>query len=185
MIVGNSEDDRIAIVTLVDEDRLGAVIGSKGRVEKYIENKLNVDIKIDTQKGKVLIITERNNIENGLRAKMIVEAIAHGISFDHAKKLIDNPDYVLEVLDISEYARNKSDMIRIKARLIGQGGKIKTLIEDELSVKISIRDKYVAILGKHTNVNIAKDVIQMICRGSKYGRALKRINDYRLLQDIY
>lgn len=184
MAVNQSGEDKIAIITSVDEDRLGAVIGSKGRVEKYLECELGVEIKIDAQRSKVIIVTNRSNIENGLKAKMVIEAIAHGISFDNAKKLIESSEYTLEIIDISEFVRNRKDLTRIKARLIGQSGRIKTLIEDELNVKIAVRDRYVAILGKYTDVNIAKDVIQTICRGSKYGRALKKISDYKLLQDL-
>lgn len=184
-VAENSRGNRIAIVLSVDEDRLGAVIGTKGRVEKYLEKSLGIVIKIDSKKGKVIITADRGNVEAALKARMVVEAIANGISFEDAKKVLENPDYILEIIDISEYARSKRDLMRIKARLIGKQGKIKTLLEDELGVKIAIRNKYVAILGRYQDVMMAKEAVQAICRGSKYGRVLKKIENYKIMRNIY
>ncbi len=181
----NTDQNKITMVVSVDEERLGAVIGTKGRVEKYLEKTLGVKIKVDAGRSKVIITADRNNVEDALKAKTVIEAIAHGISFEDAKKLAEDPDYILEIIDISEYVRNRRDLTRIKARLIGRKGKIKTLIEDELNVKIAIRDKHVTIVGRYHDVMIAKEAIQAICRGSKYGRVLKKIEDYKIMRDLY
>lgn len=176
----SGSSNEVALVISVDEDRIGAIIGTKGKVERDIEQRLGVKIKVIPDKGKVIVVADRDKIENAWRAKMIIEAIAHGISYDYARRLIDDSDYVLEVIDISEYARHRRDLQRIKGRLIGTHGKVKTRIEEELNVRISIRDRYVAILGKYDDVGIAKEAIKAICRGSKYSNVMRKIEEYKM-----
>ena len=179
-----SLQNKLMMVVRIDEDRVGAVIGPKGSILKRIEEALNVIIKVRKDKAEVIIVSERQNIENALRAKMIIEAIANGISSSNAFVIVDNPDYVLEIVNIDEYARNRRDLRRIKSRIIGKEGKIKRLIEDELDVKISIRQKKVAILGKYMDVQIAKEAIISICKGSKYGRILRKIEEFKMQQQF-
>ncbi len=187
LTAGNKEGidkKSIAVVVNVDEDRIGAVIGTKHSVIRRIESALKVRVKVKRGKGEVLILSSRENIDNVLKAKMIIEAIANGIPSTYALDALEKADYILEIINIDDYARGKKDLRRIKSRIIGRGGRIKRIIEDELNVNISIRGKKVAILGKYTNVQAAKDAIISICRGSKHGRVLKKIEEFKMIQQL-
>jgi len=171
---------KIMVVVPIDYGRVGVIIGSKQDVKKKIEQKLGVEIKINANRGEIIIIASRGNIDNVLRAKMVITAISYGFSPANAFILIENPEYIFEVVDISDYARNRRDISRIKSRLIGRGGKIRMKFEDELSVRISIYDKYVAIIGRYDDVMVAKEAVLSICRGSKINRVMKKIEEYRI-----
>lgn len=174
------DSGRIAVVVPVDSNRIGVIIGSKQNIKKILEQKLGVKIKVNVERGEIIIVSYRNNINNVLRAKMVITAVSYGFSPSNALVLIENPEYILEVVNIDEYARSKKDISRIKSRLIGRGGKIRMKFEDDLNVKISIYDKYVSIIGKYDDVMIAKEAIISICRGSKVGRIMKKIEEYRM-----
>ncbi len=176
----SDNEGKIAMVVSVSEERIGVVIGTRRSVEKKIERLLGVKIKVRPGREEILIVAPRDNIENALKAKMVVEAIAHGFSPQDALILAEKSDYTLEVINIEEYAKSGRDLSRIRARLIGKGGKIKSKIEDELGVKIAISGKKVAIIGKYWDVLAAKEAVVAICRGSKHGRVLKKVEEYRM-----
>jgi len=173
-------EDKVTFVVAVDEDRVGVIIGARGTIERRIERMFKVKIKINPSRGEVLIISSRDNIDGALKAKTAIEAISLGIPPNLALSMIEKPDYVLEIVNIEDYARGKSDVRRIKSRLIGRQGRIRMKIEDELNVKIAIKNKHVAIIGHYLDVMAAKEAIVAICRGSKYGRVMRKIEEYKL-----
>ena len=149
----------------VRRDRIGVVIGKDGRTKEMIEKTFNVKLSVDSNTSTVYVApAEGATPFNVMRAKQAIEAISLGFKPEDALLLSDE-EYHFEVINVSEAARNPSDLRRIKARIIGENGKAKKMIEQMSGTKIVIGDKVVGILGEYENVEIARRAINMLIEG--------------------
>ena len=115
--------------------------------------------------GDVFIEGESMDVFNSLN---IIKAIGRGFNPDIALKLLSE-DYVLEVIPIEDFSRNKKDLIRIRSRLIGTEGKARKSIESLTNTSIVVYGKTVGIIGKIDNVMLARQAIINLSQGSKHG----------------
>jgi ribosomal RNA assembly protein len=115
------------------------------------------------------------------KARDIVRAIGRGFNPEKALKLISD-DYVLEIIDITDYAHSDNAIRRLKGRVIGSGGKSRRYIEDLTDTDISVYGKTIAVLGEFEPVQIAKEAVSMILRGSSHAKMYKYLERHR--QDI-
>ncbi|PMB75182.1 MAG: RNA-processing protein, partial [Candidatus Bathyarchaeota archaeon] len=110
----------------IPKERIGVLIGPEGAVKKGIEEKLKVELQIDSSTGDVTItLTEKAEDPSQLfKAKDVVTAIGRGFSPEHAFRLIRNEDALLDVIDLRDFfGRSESDIRRVKGRIIGMDGK--------------------------------------------------------------
>ncbi|WP_202318690.1 KH domain-containing protein [Archaeoglobus neptunius] len=154
----------------VPEDRIGVLIGKEGEIRKLIEERTGCKLKISGRYGSVKI--ECGDAIGFMKARDVVTAIAHGFSPDVALKLLDDDFLVLEVIDLSSMVSDNS-MRRIKGRIIGKEGKMRKQIEDMLNVNVSVRDKYVAIIGEAENVGAAREALMMLIDGAQHSTVIK------------
>ena len=68
----------------------------------------------------------------------------------------------------------------IKSRLIGTKGKTRISIEECSGCFISIYGKTVSIIGKYEQINIAREAINMIIRGSKHSKVYSFLQQAKL-----
>ncbi|KUO82408.1 MAG: RNA-binding protein, partial [Vulcanisaeta sp. JCHS_4] len=116
---------------------------------KTIEEEFGVKLMINNETGEVMIIPSDNtSFDQLMKAKSIIEAISYGFDYEDAQNL-RNDDYALEVIDLRDYvSKDKANQIsRIKARIIGEDGRAKRVLQELTDTKIVIGDKYIAILG--------------------------------------
>lgn len=152
----------------LNEDRIGALIGDRGEVKKNIEERLKVKLKVDSKMGEVEIIPlEGSSLNELMKAKNVITAINHGFNPEHALKLAED-DMFLEIIDLSDYARNRNDLVRIKGRIIGERGKFWRLLEEMTGVNLTVYDKYVAIIGDYESVRVAREALMMIIEGRQH-----------------
>ena len=145
---------------LVPKDRIKVI---KDRpVKQKIEKTLNVKIKFEDN----LVEIKGEGIEL-FQAKNIVKAIGRGFSPEKAFRLFDEEE-VLEIIELTGFKDNKMKIIR--SRLIGTKGKTRRAIEESSGCFISIYGKTVCIIGKYEQINIAREAIDMIIRGSKHSK---------------
>jgi len=153
----------------VSRDRIGALIGPDGSVKASIEKKLSVELRIDSQSGDVEI-TLMPTVQDPtvlFRAKEVVTAIGRGFSPEHAFRLLEDDDSVLEVIDLREtVGRSQSEMKRLKGRIIGKEGKTRRIIEELTETNISVYGHTVSIIGNVEQAEVAKEAIRMLIRGS-------------------
>ncbi len=160
----------------IPKERVGVLVGRKGKTKKMIENLLNVQIDVDSETGDVEIISD-----DGLKlfkAKNVIYAIGRGFNPEIAKKLAED-DYSLELIDISEFGHTKNAKIRLRGRVIGKDGKARENLERLTNTNIEIYGKTVAIIGYSEDVVLAKKAIEMLLSGAKHGtvyRFLEKIN---------
>lgn len=155
----------------IPKERISVLIGSKGLMKIKIQKLTNTKLIINSEEGDVFIDGEAIDVFNCLN---IVKAIGRGFNPEIALKLLDD-DYLLEVINLDEFSRNKNDLIRIKSRLIGTDGIARKNIEDMAKVDIVVYGRTACIIGKTDDVIIARHGIINLLNGSKHGNVYSLI----------
>ncbi|MCD6126845.1 MAG: RNA-processing protein [Methanomicrobia archaeon] len=153
----------------VPQERIGIIIGKQGKIKEEIEKNLNVNILI---KDGVVRISEKENADPLAvwKAKDVVKAIARGFSPEKAFQLFKNGK-ILEIIDISQYARTKNSLLREKGRIIGKNGKTREYIERMTGAYISVYGKTVSFIGEFEEVYDAKKAVEMLLEGKPHSTA--------------
>jgi len=166
----------------IPKERIGALIGTEGNVKEIIEKKLSVDLQIDSQSGDVTITLKKdaNDPSSIFRAKDVVTAIGRGFSPEHAFRLLDNEDEMLEVIDLREiFGRSPSDIKRIKGRIIGKEGKTRRTIEEMSGTAVSVYGHTVSIIGNPEQVETAREAAKLLMKGSQHRAVYKFLQKKR------
>lgn len=164
----------------VPTERVGVLIGPDGRTKKVIEEKLSVELQIDSKSGDVAINMKDKAEDPSLifKAKDVVTAIARGFSSEHAFRLIFDEETMLDVIDLrSVFGRSESDIKRVKGRIIGMGGKTRKIIEELTDCNVAVYGHTVSIIGNIDEAQAAREAVQMLIGGSLHSvvyRALHR-----------
>ncbi|MHC4781078.1 MAG: KH domain-containing protein, partial [Planctomycetota bacterium] len=111
-------------------DRIAVLIGPKGEVKRYIEQRAGVELDIDSSDGSVVVNQEKaEDPFIAMRAAEIVKAIGRGFSPEHAFSLLRD-DYYFYLINITDYVGKKPNHVqRVRARLIGTDGKSRRVLE--------------------------------------------------------
>ena len=84
---------------------------------------------------------------------------------------------MLTIIDLREiFGRSKSDIRRVKGRIIGKEGKTRRIIEECTETSISVYGHTVSIIGDVEQSEIAREAISMLVKGSQHATV------YRFLQ---
>jgi ribosomal RNA assembly protein len=161
--------ERASAFVKVPRDRIGALIGPDGRAKASIEKKLSVELRIDSQSGdvEIMLMPTAQDPTVLFRAKEVITAIGRGFSPEHAFRLLEDDESVLEVIDLREtVGRSQSEMKRLKGRIIGKEGKTRRLIEELTETNVSVYGHTVSIIGNAEQAEVAKEAIRMLIRGS-------------------
>jgi len=161
--------ERASAFVKVPRDRIGALIGPDGRAKASIEKKLSVELRIDSQSGdvEIMLMPTAQDPSVLFRAKEVIMAIGRGFSPEHAFRLLEDDESVLEVIDLREtVGKSQSEIKRLKGRIIGKEGKTRRLIEELTDANISVYGHTVSIIGNVEQAEVAKEAIQMLIRGS-------------------
>ena len=150
-------------------ERVAVLIGPKGEVKRYIEDRTGVTLDIDSKDGSVVVNEEgAEDPFTAMRAADIVKAIGRGFSPEHAFALLRD-DFYLNLMDITEYVGKKpSHVRRIRARLIGTEGKTRRLIEELSETYLSVYGNTVGIIGDEWGTDVARRAVDMILSGSEH-----------------
>jgi len=150
----------------IPQERIAVLLGVKGSVKKKIEKLLKLKMNIDSEEG-VINLSGDDGL-NLLTGQNIVKAIGRGFNPEVAIELA-NEDNHLEILDITEYTGDsKKKFTRIKARVIGEGGKARKYIEELTETKIVIYGKTVSIIGNYEYVNLARRAFEGLLSGQRH-----------------
>jgi len=151
------------------KDRVAVLIGKKGVTKKFIEEKTNTKIHIESQECIVTIKLIEGSPDplGAWKARDICKAISRGFSPERSYRLLDD-DEILEIIKISNLVgKNPKRIKRIKSRLIGENGKTRTILEESTDVFITIYGDTIALIGtlSDDSLKIAKKAISMIIEG--------------------
>jgi ribosomal RNA assembly protein len=160
----------------VPKERIAVLIGKKGEIKRRLEEATNSKLDIDSKEGDV-IITGKDSI--GLyTVREIVRAIARGFNPEIATLLLKQ-EYMLEVIDMRDYADTKNSELRLKGRVIGSEGKSRRIIEELTQTHISVYGKTVSIIGEIMNVGIAKTAIEKLLEGGMHAGVFHELEKKR------
>jgi ribosomal RNA assembly protein len=153
----------------VPMERIAVLIGPKGEVRRYIEDRTGVTLEIDSRDGSVDVRGEEaKDAFLAMRAAEIVKAIGRGFSPEHAFALLRD-DFYFSLMEITEYTGKKPNHVRrVRARLIGTDGKTRRLIEELSESYISVYGNTVAIIGDEWGSDVARRAVDMVLSGSEH-----------------
>jgi ribosomal RNA assembly protein len=166
----------------VPKERIGVLVGPNGMVRKHVEERLNVKLKIDSESGDVEIslTPEAPDPTTLFRAKDVVTAIGRGFSAEHAFLLIDNEDALFEIIDLHEsVGKSEADLKRLKGRVIGKEGRTRNLIEELTETRVSVYGHTIGIIGEGEQIEVAKQAIKMLLRGSLHATVYRFLHKKR------
>ena len=169
------------VKAIIPRDRIGVLVGPKGSVKTAIEQKLFVDLKIDSDSGDVDIGVKPDSPDPSaaLRAKDIVLAIGRGFSPQRAFSLF-NEDMTFDIVDLHDYfGKNEAEIKRVDGRIIGSEGKSRRNLEQLTGALISVSGHTVSIIGPFESVSTAKDALEKLIEGRQHNTVYKFLRKKR------
>ena len=171
----------IRLMVRIPRERIGVLIGPGGSVKKKIEELGEVRLNVDSESGTVEIIGKPNMSDpaKALQVQNVVLAIGRGFSPERAWKLFEE-DVMLDIIDLREYfGHSKSNMERVRGRIIGTEGKTRRIIEEMTKTSISVYGHTIAIIGLPENVAIAREAVQMLIEGKPHSAVYRFLHRKR------
>ena len=154
-------------------EKLPRILKNKRR----LESKLNIKI---SNRGKEVKIDGKP--EDEYIAGKVIDALNFGFPFSVAIS-IKEEDLEFEILNIKDYTTRK-DLERVRARLIGKGGKtLKTLCQ-LTKCSFEIKDNFIGIIGNPEYIENAQESIISIIKGSKQSNVYSHLEKHQLKQVI-
>ena len=155
----------------VPKNRVAVIIGKEGSIKKDIEESTKTKLNIDSKEGDVFVSGE--DALGLYTAREMIKAIGRGFNPEIAKLLLKT-DYVLEVIDVSEYVgKSKEALLRLKGRVIGKEGKSRRLIEELAECNISVFGKTISIIGLPESTSNARQAVESLLSGSTHANVYK------------
>jgi ribosomal RNA assembly protein len=166
----------------IPKERVGVLIGPDGVNKRHIEEKLSVELSIDSEAGDVNI-TLKSTAEDPsqlFRARDVITAIGRGFSPEHAFRLIRDEDTVLDVIDLrTVFGKSESDLKRVKGRIIGMNGKTRRIVEELTDANVAVYGHTVSLIGNIDQIDVAREAIQMLVKGSMHSTVYRFLHRKR------
>jgi ribosomal RNA assembly protein len=164
----------------IPKERVGVLIGRRGKIKQRIEKSLTIALKIDSSSGNVTAESSGSNPINIWRARDIVIAIGRGFSPEKTFKMLSNDETLLEMIDLRTiFGRSDKSITRVKARIIGKEGKTRSIIEEVSNTDVSVYGHTISIIGGYENLVLARDAIKMLIDGKSHATVYKFLSNKR------
>jgi len=166
----------------IPKERVGALIGPDGTTKKSIEEKLSVELEVDSETGDVNAVMGENVADPSMlfTAKDVVTAVGRGFSPEHAFRLIRDEEAVLDILDLrAVFGKSEADIKRVKGRIIGMNGKTRTIIEELTGTSVAVYGHTVGIIGTLEQAQVAREAIEMLIKGSMHATVYRFLHRKR------
>jgi ribosomal RNA assembly protein len=153
----------------IPKDRIGAMIGPDGQTKREIMKRTGIRVDVDSENGEVTIDYENaRDPSMVLKIADIVKAIGRGFSPERAFALLKDDCY-FALFDIQDYVGKRPDNIhRMKARVIGTGGKTRRIIEELAEVELCVYGDTIGVIGDIIALETAKVALDMILNGAEH-----------------
>ena len=141
--------------------------------KKRLENKLNIKI---SNRGKEVQI--HGEPEEEYIAEKVIDALNFGFSFSVAIS-IKEENLEFEILNIKNHTTRK-DLERVRARIIGKGGKTLKTLNQLTKCNFEIKDNQVGIIGLPEYIENAQESVISIIKGSKQSNVYSNLEKNQL-----
>ena len=168
------------LLARVPKNRIAVLIGKGGQTRKMLEEISGAELDIDSQTGEVMA-EWKEEPDPVVRMKMpdVVLAIGRGLAPSRAIQLIQD-DVFLRMYDIREWVgRQPNQTRRMRSRLIGRNGRIRSLIEEISNCEMAIHGSTVLVIGDRDGITLAGPAIEGILRGSEHSTILHGLEQDR------
>ena len=162
---------------MIPIDRIAVLIGTRGSSKREIEAKTGAKLQID-EEGQVLINARETYAE--YITKEIVKAVGRGFSPETALRLCDG-DYYLKVINLEEALGSEKAVDRQKARIIGENGRTKEMIEECSGAKVCIYGGTVSFIGLIDEISLATEAVEKLLDGKPHSVVYKFLEHGRKL----
>lgn len=160
----------------IPKERIAILVGKSGQIKNDLEEQTKIKIHIDSTEGDVIL--KGTDSVNLYLLKDVVKAVGRGFNPEVAVRLLKQ-DFVLELVQMSDFVKSKDSMIRLKGRVIGKAGKARETIEELTDCNISVYGKTIAIIGFCDNVAICKRAVESLLAGSPHASIYKWLEKNR------
>ncbi len=150
----------------IPEERVKVLIGKEGRTKKTIEQRCGVGLQISDEEVQI-----SGDPADTYFAMEVVKAIGRGFEPRKALLLLKD-DYTFYLIPLRELLPTDKAIKRLKGRVIGEEGRIKTLIEEATDSFVSVYGNTIAIIAKADSIEYAKEAISMLINGAKHSTVL-------------
>ena len=161
-------------LTRIPRERIAVLIGKGGETRKSIEEATGAKLYVDSTTGEVSVVWPVE-IDPVLRLKLpdIIRAIGRGLAPNRALRLIAD-DTFLRIYDIREWVGRKGNHTRrMRSRLIGRDGRIRSLIESFTGTEIAIHGSTVVVIGDEVGLMTACTAIEGLLDGAEHSTVIR------------
>ena len=162
------------------------LIGKGGETRRMLEEASGATIEIDSKSGEVMADWGESEADPVIRMKMpdVIVAIGRGLAPKRAVQLIED-EVFLKMYDIRDWVgRQPNQTRRMRSRLIGRNGRIRTLIEEISNCEMAIYGSTVLVIGDEDGLALANPAIEGILRGSEHSTVLHGLEQDRKRQRL-
>jgi ribosomal RNA assembly protein len=170
----------------IPQDRIAVLIGKGGETRRMLEEACGATLEIDSKNGEVMADWGEVDADPVVRMKMpdVIVAIGRGLAPKRAVQLIQD-EVSLKMYDIREWVgRQPNQTRRMRSRLIGRNGRIRSLIEEISRCEMAIYGSTVLVIGDEDGLALAAPAIEGILRGSEHSTILHGLEQDRKRQRI-
>jgi len=141
--------------------------------KKRLESKLNIKI---LNRGKEVQIDGKP--EEEYIAEKVIDALNFGFPFSIAIS-IKEENLEFEILNIKDHTTRK-DLERVRARIIGEGGKTLKTLNQLTKCNFELKDNQVAIIGAPEYIENAQESKISIIKGAKQSNVYSHLEKNQL-----
>ena len=145
-------------------ENIKEIIRAKTKLEKELEIKLS-------NKGKNVFV--EGPADKEFIALEVLGAIKIGFSADRSLEL-KREEFMIQKLNIKNITR-RSDLIRIRARIIGTNGKTLKTLKTLTKCDFAMNNNEIGIIGHVDEIEEAIQSVTSIIQGSKQGNVYSRL----------
>ena len=158
----------------IPRERIGALIGEEGATRKDIEDRTKTKLTVDDTSVSI----EGESLDEWI-GKDVVRAIGRGFSPEKALSLLQE-NMGFELVNLSEVVGgSEKTLARVKGRIIGTDGKVRSRIEDLTECFISVYGKTVGVIGSLEDTPLALEAILRIASGSPHSNVFRFLERQR------
>lgn len=147
----------------IPSERVTALLGESGETKDYLERRMKVSLNVDSD-GAVEISGDPIDEFIG---KDIIKAVGRGFEPSIALRLLSD-EYGFKLIDLRDFAGSEKAQHRIMGRVIGEKGRTKEIIKEEVGADVVCYGHTVGVISKLDTLDYAMEAVFRLIEGSNH-----------------